>query len=239
MFARRSAHSTSSAKRRSVTSGARAIQRVALIGENGEGKTTLVKLLTRLYDPIEGQILLDGIDLREYDLDDLYREISVIFQDFMRYEMTARDNIAVGQIDQLRDLESLKLAAGKSMANEVIERLPRDYEQMLGRRFENGVDLSGGEWQKVALARAYLRDAQLLILDEPTAALDARSEFEVFQLLVAGITVSDIAARLNLSGKTVSTHKARLMEKLGLDNPADLVRYALRHHLADDDVAGG
>jgi ATP-binding cassette subfamily B protein len=156
-------------------------ERVALIGENGEGKTTLVKLMTRLYDPVAGQVLLDGVDLREYDLDDLYREIGVIFQDFMRYEMTARQNIAVGQIDKHDDIASLKMAARKSMADEVIERLPKDYEQMLGRRFESGVDLSGGEWQKVALARAYLRDAQVLILDEPTAALDARSEFEVFQ----------------------------------------------------------
>ena len=156
-------------------------ERVALIGENGEGKTTLVKLLTRLYDPVDGQILLDGVDLREYDLEDLYREIGVIFQDFMRYEMTARENIAVGRIDELDNLPLLRDAADKSMADEVIERLPRDYEQMLGRRFENGVDLSGGEWQKLALARAYLRDAQVLILDEPTAALDARSEFEVFQ----------------------------------------------------------
>jgi len=156
-------------------------ERVALIGENGEGKTTLVKLMTRLYDPVAGQVLLDGVDLRDYDLDDLYREIGVIFQDFMRYEMTARQNIAVGQIDKHDDIASLKMAARKSMADEVIERLPKDYEQMLGRRFETGVDLSGGEWQKVALARAYLRDAQVLILDEPTAALDARSEFEVFQ----------------------------------------------------------
>ncbi len=156
-------------------------ERVALIGENGEGKTTLVKLMTRLYDPVEGQILLDGVDLREYDLEDLHREIGVIFQDFMRYEMTARENIAVGQIEALENLQLLKNAAGKSMADEVIERLPRDYDQMLGRRFENGVDLSGGEWQKVALARAYLRNAQVLILDEPTAALDARSEYEVFQ----------------------------------------------------------
>jgi ATP-binding cassette subfamily B protein len=156
-------------------------ERVALIGENGEGKTTLVKLMTRLYDPVEGQVLLDGVDLREYDLEDLYREIGVIFQDFMRYEMTARDNIAVGQIDAINNLDLLKNAAGKSMASEVIGRLPHDYEQMLGRRFENGVDLSGGEWQKVALARAYLRNAQVLILDEPTAALDARSEYEVFQ----------------------------------------------------------
>lgn len=156
-------------------------ERVALIGENGEGKTTLVKLLTRLYDPVDGQILLDGVDLREYNLEDLYSEIGVIFQDFMRYEMTARENIAVGRIDELDNLPLLRDAADKSMADEVIERLPRDYEQMLGRRFESGVDLSGGEWQKLALARAYLRDAQVLILDEPTAALDARSEFEVFQ----------------------------------------------------------
>src|SRR3984885_4056757 len=155
-------------------------ERLALIGENGQGKTTIVKLITRLYDPTEGQILLDGIDLREYDLEDLHREIGVIFQDFMRYEMTARENIAVGRIDEINNLDLLKSAAQKSMADQTIGRLSLGYDQMLGRRFEQGVDLSGGEWQKVALARAYLRDAQLLILDEPTAALDARSEFEVF-----------------------------------------------------------
>jgi ATP-binding cassette, subfamily B, bacterial len=156
-------------------------ERVALIGENGEGKTTIVKLITRLYDPTEGQVLLDGVDLKEYRLEDLYREIGVIFQDFMRYEMTARENIAVGRIEEIDDLKSVEDAARKSLADAVIGKLSGGYDQMLGRRFETGVDLSGGEWQKVALARAYLRDAQLLILDEPTAALDARSEFEVFQ----------------------------------------------------------
>jgi len=156
-------------------------ERVALIGENGQGKTTIVKLITRLYDPTDGQILLDGVDLREYDLEDLYREIGVIFQDFMRYEMTARENIAVGKIEEVEDLPALKDAAEKSLADEVIARLPAGYEQMLGRRFEGGLDLSGGEWQRLALARAYLRDTQLLILDEPTAALDARSEYQVFQ----------------------------------------------------------
>src|SRR5579872_3119187 len=156
-------------------------ERVALIGENGQGKTTIVKLLTRLYDPVEGQVLLDGIDLREYDLESLYREIGVIFQDFMRYEMTARENIAVGKIEHVNDLDLLKRSAQKSMADEVVGKLGAGYEQMLGRRFDGGVDLSGGEWQKVALARAYLRDAQVLILDEPTSALDARSEYEVFQ----------------------------------------------------------
>lgn len=156
-------------------------ERVALIGENGQGKTTIVKLMTRLYDPTEGQILLDGIDLREYDLEDLYREIGVIFQDFMRYEMTARENIAIGRIEEVSNTPLLHEAAQKSMADDVVRKLDHEYEQMLGRRFEGGVDLSGGEWQKIALARAYLRDAQVLILDEPTAALDARSEYEVFK----------------------------------------------------------
>jgi ATP-binding cassette subfamily B protein len=156
-------------------------ERIALIGENGEGKTTIVKLLTRLYDPVEGQVLLDGVDLREYNLEDLYREIGVIFQDFMRYEMTARENIAVGKIEQIDNLPLVEQSAQKSMAEDVVAKLPSGYEQMLGRRFDGGVDLSGGEWQKIALARAYLRDAQVLILDEPTSALDARSEYEVFQ----------------------------------------------------------
>ncbi len=156
-------------------------QRVALIGENGEGKTTVVKLITRLYDPTEGQILLEGIDLREYALDDLYRNIGVIFQDFVRFEMTARENIAIGRTEKEHSQKDLEIAAEKSLANTVIKKLRGGYDQMLGRRFEGGVELSGGEWQKIALARAYLRDAQLLILDEPTAALDARSELEVFQ----------------------------------------------------------
>jgi ATP-binding cassette subfamily B protein len=156
-------------------------ERVALVGENGQGKTTIVKLMTRLYDPTHGRILLDGLDLRDYELADLYREIGVIFQDFFRYEMTARENLAVGRIESASDLPALRMAAEKSSADRVIEKLPRRYDQMLGRRFDDGVDLSGGEWQKIALARAYLREAQLLILDEPTASLDARSEFEVFR----------------------------------------------------------
>jgi ATP-binding cassette, subfamily B, bacterial len=155
-------------------------ERIALIGQNGQGKTTIVKLITRLYDPTKGQVLLDGVDLREYDIEDLCREVGVIFQDFMRYEMTARENIAVGRIEFLPKLNKIREAAEKSLADGVIGKLAGGYEQMLGRRFEGGVDLSGGEWQKLALARAYLRDAQVLILDEPTAALDARAEFEVF-----------------------------------------------------------
>ena len=156
-------------------------ERIALIGQNGQGKTTIVKLMTRLYDPSGGRILLDGVDLRDYSIEDLCKEIGVIFQDFMRYEMTARENIAVGRIEFLNDDRRIHSAAEKSLADGVIERLPLRYEQMLGRRFEGGVDLSGGEWQKLALGRAYLREAQVLILDEPTAALDAKAEFEVFE----------------------------------------------------------
>jgi ATP-binding cassette subfamily B protein len=155
-------------------------ERVALIGENGQGKTTIVKLITRLYDPTEGRILLDGVDLRDYNLEDLNSQIGVIFQDFMRYEMTARENIAVGRIEMAQN-GAIAQAARKSLADQVIDGLPKRYEQQLGLRFEGGVDLSGGEWQKIALARAYVRDAQLVILDEPTASLDARSEAEVFQ----------------------------------------------------------
>ena len=159
----------------------RAGEVLALVGENGAGKTTLVKLLTRLYDPDEGRILLDGHDLREYDLNDVRANMGVIFQDFVRYHMTAAENIAVGSIDAAGDRARIEDAARRSLAHEMIERLPDGYDQVIGKRFRTGVDLSGGEWQKIAIARAYMRDAQLLILDEPTAALDARAEFEVFQ----------------------------------------------------------
>ena len=156
-------------------------ERIALVGKNGQGKTTIVKLLTRLYEPTSGQILLDGIDIREYNLQDLWKEIGVIFQDFMRYELPCSENIAVGRIEERKNSSRIYAAAHKSLADEVIRELPNRYDQRLGCRFEGGVDLSGGEWQKIALARAYLRDAQLLILDEPTASLDARSEHEVFK----------------------------------------------------------
>ena len=154
---------------------------LALVGENGAGKTTLVKLLTRLYDPAEGRILLDGHDLRDYDLDQLRGNIGVIFQDFVRYSLTAADNIAVGRIDERGDRDRIARAAQRSQADEVISRLPGGYEQMIGKRFKTGIELSGGEWQKIAISRAYMREADVLILDEPTAALDARSEFEVFR----------------------------------------------------------
>ena len=156
-------------------------EKLALVGENGAGKTTLVKLLSRLYDPTEGRILLDGHDLKEYDLGDLRKNIGVIFQDFLRYQMIVSQNIAVGDVAEKENIPLIVSSAEQSLANTVIEKLPAKYSQQLGRRFNNGVELSGGEWQKIALARAYMKDAQLLILDEPTAALDARAEYEVFQ----------------------------------------------------------
>ncbi|MGZ4809288.1 MAG: ABC transporter ATP-binding protein [Thermoanaerobaculia bacterium] len=159
----------------------RAGEVLALVGENGAGKTTLVKLLARLYDPDEGRILLDGHDMREYDLAQLRANIGVIFQDFVRFQMTAAENIAVGQIEAREDRPRIVSAAQSSMADEMIRRLPNEYDQLIGKRFRTGVELSGGEWQKLAIGRAYMRDAQVLILDEPTAALDARAEFEVFQ----------------------------------------------------------
>ena len=154
-------------------------ERLALVGENGAGKTTLAKLLVRLYDPTEGRILLDGVDLREYDVESLRRNAGVIFQDFVRYDFMLGENVAVGDINRLDDQALIQDAARRSLADSVAARVG-GYERMLGRRFEGGADLSGGEWQKVALARAYMRDAQLLVLDEPTAALDARAEYEVF-----------------------------------------------------------
>lgn len=156
-------------------------EKLALVGENGAGKTTLAKLLARLYEPTEGRILIDGKDLREYDVQDLRNAIGVIFQDFVRFNFTARDNIAVGRVEARTDSARIDLAAERSLAEQVINKLELGYDQMLGKRFDKGVELSGGEWQKIALARAYMREAQILILDEPTAALDARAEYEVFE----------------------------------------------------------
>jgi ATP-binding cassette subfamily B protein len=177
-------------------------ERIALVGENGAGKTTLVKLLARLYDPTEGRILLDGVDLREYDVESLRRNVGVIFQDFVRYDFVLRENIAVGNIAAREDAPRIETAAQRSLADTVAARLVGRYDQMLGRRFENGVDLSGGEWQKVALARAYMRDAQLLILDEPTAALDARAEYEVF-LRFSELTAGRMAVLISHRFSTV------------------------------------
>ncbi len=153
---------------------------VALVGQNGAGKTTIVMFLTRLYDPDEGQILLDGVDIREYDLESLHAAIGVIFQDYVTYFFSARDNIGVGRLEELDNMERVEASAERSGADRVIERLPLGYDTTLGRWFDEGYQLSGGEWQKVALARAFMRDAAILVLDEPTASLDARAEYEIF-----------------------------------------------------------
>ena len=193
-------------------------ERVALIGENGEGKTTLVKLITRLYDPTAGRILLDGVDLRDYSIEDLQSQTGVIFQDFVRYEMTARENIAVGRIGPMPD-RLLDYAARKSLADQVIGKLPKGYDQLLGLRFEGGADLSGGEWQKIALARAYLRDAQLLILDEPTASLDARSEYEIFQRFAeltrgkSALLISHRFSTVRMTDRIVVLENGRIAEQ--------------------------
>ena len=194
-------------------------ERLALIGENGQGKTTIVKLLTRLYDPTSGCILLDGVDLREYSIEDLCSQIGVIFQDFMRYEMNVSSNIGVGKIEELSNPFKIEVAASKSHAHGIIQKLPLGYGQMLGRRFEGGVDLSGGEWQKVALARAYMRDAQLIILDEPTASLDARSEYEVFQNFAdlmdnkMALLISHRFSTVRMSDRILVLEKGRIAEQ--------------------------
>jgi ATP-binding cassette, subfamily B, bacterial len=156
-------------------------EKLALVGNNGAGKTTLVKLMTRLYDPTEGEILLDGVDIREYDINELRKRIGVIFQDFVRYHATVRENIGFGQIDAMDDEQRILSAAERGGADEVVERLPEAYDTMLGAWFEKGQELSGGQWQKIALSRAFMRDGEVLVLDEPTAALDAEREFEIFQ----------------------------------------------------------
>ena len=177
-------------------------ERIALVGPNGSGKTTLVKLLTRLYDPTEGQILLDGVDLREYDLTSLRQRIGVIFQDFVRYYLTARENIGFGQVEALEDRARVVAAARKGGAHPIIERLPEGYEAWLGRRWEKGHELSGGEWQKVALSRAFMRDAEVLVLDEPTASLDAEAEYEVFRRF-GELTAGKIAVLISHRFSTV------------------------------------
>ncbi|HEY0273760.1 MAG TPA: ATP-binding cassette domain-containing protein, partial [Chitinophaga sp.] len=193
-------------------------EKLALVGENGAGKTTLVKLLCRLYDPTEGRILLDGVDLREYDIVSLRLHIGVIFQDYLRYQMNFSQNIAVGNITEQFNEPLIRSAARQSLADALAAKLPNGYEQALGRRFNNGVDLSGGEWQKIALARAYMRDAAVLILDEPTAALDARAEYEVFQRFAeltqgkSAILISHRFSTVRMADRIMVLEKGQVLE---------------------------
>ncbi|HEX9728511.1 MAG TPA: ABC transporter ATP-binding protein [Gemmatimonadales bacterium] len=192
---------------------------VALVGENGAGKTTLVKLLARLYDPSEGRILLDGVDLKEYDLADVHAHIGVIFQDFVRYDFLLRENIGIGQVERIDDRDRIRSAAERGLADAVAARLTDGFDQQLGRRFDHGVDLSGGEWQKVALARAYMRDAQVLILDEPTAALDARAEYEVFLRFTElthgrmAVIISHRFSTVRMAGRILVLRHGELIER--------------------------
>ena len=193
-------------------------EKLALVGENGAGKTTLVKLLARLYEPTEGRILLDGYELREYDINDLRMQIGIIFQDYLRYQMTIAQNIAAGNIIEKENRELIKSSAEQSLANIFIEEFHKDYDQQLGRRFNEGVELSGGQWQKIALARAYMRDAQLMILDEPTAALDARAEYEVFQRFVdltkgrTSVLISHRFSTVRMADRILVLEKGELLE---------------------------
>ncbi len=193
-------------------------EKLALVGENGAGKTTLVKLLARLYDPSEGRILLDGIDLKLYDLFQLRMNIGIIFQDFLRYQMSVSQNIAAGNIAETENRPLIISSAEQSLAHPMIEKLPAKYDQVLGRRFNSGVELSGGEWQKIALARAYMKDAQLIILDEPTAALDARAEFNVFQRFAeltkgrSAVLISHRFSTVRMADRILVLDKGHLIE---------------------------
>ena len=213
-------------------------EKLALVGENGAGKTTLVKLLARLYDPTEGRILLDGYDLKEYDLIELRRQVGVIFQDYFRYQMTVSQNIAVGNIAEKENRELIINSAKQSLADVLIQKLPGKYEQALGKRFNEGIELSGGEWQKIALARAYMKDAQLLILDEPTASLDARAEYEVFQRFTeltkgkTAVLISHRFSTVRMADRILVLEKGELLEQ---GNHEELLqkngRYAELFHL--------
>lgn len=191
----------------------------ALVGENGAGKTTLIKLLLRLYDVTEGHILLNDIDIREISLENLRQALSVIFQDFQRYEMTVRENISFGDVRRINETNKIIEAAKLSGASEFVEKLPKKYDAILGKYFEEGVDLSGGEWQKIALARAFFSDAPILIMDEPTASLDPKSEYEVFKNLVVHtknkslILISHRFSTVRLADEIIVLDKGQIVEQ--------------------------
>ena len=191
---------------------------IALVGLNGAGKTTLIKLLTRLYDPTEGRITLDGTDLRDFDLQSLHQRFGVIFQDFVRYQFSVKENIGFGQVEELENQERIEVAADKGGATEVIAELPEGYETVLGRRWNRGHELSGGQWQKIALSRAFMRKAEVLILDEPTSALDAEAEYEIFlrfRELMQGrvaVLISHRFSTVRMADRIVVLSEGRIIE---------------------------
>lgn len=206
-------------------------EKMAFVGQNGAGKTTLIKLLLRFYEPTSGEILLDGININRYKKNDYQKKFGVIFQDFFRYEFTIKENIAVGNIAEIENRQKIENAAVLSLATEVIDNLPDGYEQQLGKRFAKGHELSGGQWQKIALARAYMKDADILILDEPTSALDAKAEYEVFKRFIdlttgkTSIIISHRFSTVRMADKILVLRNGRveetgsheeLMEKGGL-----------------------
>ncbi|WP_316832757.1 ABC transporter ATP-binding protein [Pedobacter aquatilis] len=211
-------HNASKYACRNLSFSLKAGEKLALVGENGAGKTTLVKLLSRLYDPTEGRILLDGKDLKNYNLAELRYNMGIIFQDYIRYQMTFSQNIAVGNVGEIDNMDLIKTAAKQSLADLLVAKFPLGYEQALGRKFNNGVELSGGEWQKVALARAYMKDAQVLILDEPTSALDARAEYEVFQRFAeltigkSAVLISHRFSTARLADRILVLDKGKILE---------------------------
>jgi ATP-binding cassette subfamily B protein len=177
-------------------------EKLALVGENGAGKTTLIKLLLRFYEPTSGSISLDGIDIRNFEKESYQQFFGVIFQDFFKYSFTAKENIAVGAISKINEDELIRTAAKQSLAEDVIQAFPKQYDQQLGKRFAGGVELSGGQWQKIALARAYMKNAEVVVLDEPTSALDARAEYDAFQRFI-GLTKGKTAVIISHRFSTV------------------------------------
>ncbi|TRZ41432.1 ABC transporter ATP-binding protein [Robertkochia solimangrovi] len=193
-------------------------EKMAFVGQNGAGKTTLIKLLLRFYEPTGGKIFLDGTEIRQYKRAEYQQMFGVIFQDFFKYEFTVRENIAVGKISELDNMEKIKEAARLSLAEEVIKDLERGYEQQLGKRFKKGQELSGGQWQKIALARAYMKDADILILDEPTSALDAKAEYEVFERFIGltegktSIIISHRFSTVRMADRILVLENGRVLE---------------------------
>ncbi|GAC1474011.1 MAG: ABC transporter ATP-binding protein [Chloroflexota bacterium] len=192
---------------------------VAIVGRNGAGKTTLIKLLSRLYDPTEGRVMMDGEDIRNYDPEELRKQVGVLYQDFATYQTTAHENIGLGRVEQMDQMPAIAAAANRGGATELIERLPQQYDTMLGKWFDEGYNLSGGQWQKVALSRAFMRDARILVLDEPTSALDAVAEYELFlrlRRLTEGRTAIFISHRFStvrLADRILVIEEGRLVEQ--------------------------